>query len=153
MFSHALEMFRSGTESLALILWQSFQQTHTATSGSGNPYDPKIIQIDKTERDGQGPETMDTWEMGRWFVSKVWAIPKPSRILGRMPSLSLALPAGYRPHSAFTAKYCQRIVYSNGSPGEAPRPKASTLPGNLLERHTLGPTPDLTCQKSLRDRA
>lgn len=78
---------------------QSFQPTHTATSGSWKLYDPEITKVDKTETDGQELRTVDTRWKGIWFIREVWAIPKPSTILGSMPFLSLALPAGYCPSS------------------------------------------------------
>ena len=105
--SRALETFTSRREFLTLILLQSLQQTHTAASGSGNLYDPKIIPTDKREIKGQGPETVGTRQKGRRFGSKVGAIPKPSRILGSMPFLSLAVDTGYCPlclHSQILSK-------------------------------------------------
>lgn len=78
MYSLALEIFRSkkNTLLLTLILLQSFQPTHTATSTSWKLYDPKIIKVDKTKIDGQGFGTGDARWKGIRFTREVWAIPK-----------------------------------------------------------------------------
>ena len=68
------------------------------------------------------------------------------------PFIILTLPTGYSPLSLslFTANFCQRMVYTNGSQGVFLRHKASVSPGNLLEMYFLRPHPRPDDSKTLR---